>query len=481
MISKTTYFIKNRLVAIFSIAFFVVCGTSYSQIGAPLPSGFTQICASSSFNTYTLTFSFTSGSFNPGNQFALEMSDATGSFTTLTAISILSSSTATSPGSFTFSVPTTTSGQNYRFRVKSTSPASTGPSSSAIPAYYQIFNNAFYINNQASSAVFCSGGNLILSIDPPTVPDPSPLSFITLKYKWFRNNIVIDNQTGTSLPVSSAGVYHVAIDYGTCSTSSSITRSQDVTVTQSVSGLSFPVNSSLSNPICQGTPTTLSTTSGYTYQWFKDNVAIAGATAFQYATDQSGDYYVNVNAGSCSAQSALYTVDAIDFTATLNIPESNFILPDETISVEVTTDAISPTFQWFLNNVVIAGEITNTYIVTAPGDYKVRVTQNSSCVVDKDLPFNFEAGSIALNIPNLISPNGDGINDTWKIPQEYVGTSNTSIRIISERGEEIFKTNSYQNDWPQTPLDFKSVNPVFYYIISKPGQGEKKGSITVIK
>ena len=480
MISKTTYFIKKRIVTIFSIVFFV--GTcSFAQISAPIPSGFTKLCASSSFNNFRFDFSFTSGAFSPGNQFVLEMSDPTGSFVTLTPFTLVLASNTTSTGSFTISVPTTTSGENYKFRIKSTLPATTGPSTGFIPAYYRIFDNAFYINNQSPTAAFCSGGNFILSIDQPTFADPSPISFPSLKYKWFKNNVVVPGQIGTSLTVNSAGIYHVEIDYGSCSTSSSITRSQDVSVSQSVTGLSFVVSSSLPNPICQGTPTTLSTTSGYSYQWFKDNAAISGATAYQYSTDQSGVYYVNVNAGSCSAQSASYTVVAIDFAASLNIPASGFILPGETIDVEVTTDAISPTYQWFLNNNLIVGETTNTFAATVAGDYKVRVTQNSSCVVDKDLLFKLEAGSIALKIPNVISPNGDGVNDTWKIPQAYVGTSKTNIKIISERGEEVFKTDSYQNDWPQTPLDFKSVNPVFYYIISKPGEGEKKGSITVIR
>ncbi len=481
MIRKTTYSIKQKISAIFTIAFIVMYSNCFSQIGAPTPSGFTAICASSSFNTYTVQFSFTPGSFTLGNQFNLEMSDAAGSFSNLTPISILSSSTAVSPGNITFAVPTSTSGQTYRFRVKSTSPATTGPSSGSIAAYFRIFDNAFYINNQSSAAVFCSGGNLILSIDAATGVDPSPAALTSVKYKWFKNNVAIPGQIATSLSVNTAGTYHVEIDYGSCSTPSSITRSQDVTVTQSVSGLTFPINSTLANPICQGTPTTLSTTSGYAYQWFKDNVAIVGATTFQYTTDQSGVYYVNVNAGSCSAQSVTYAVQAIDFTATLNIPESNFVLPNETLDVEVTTNAVSPTYQWFLNSSAIIGETTNVYAATAVGDYFVRITQNGSCTVNKDLPFKLEAGSIALLIPNVISPNGDGINDTWKIPQEYLGNSNTSIRIISQRGEEVFKTNNYLNNWPQTPIDFKSVNPIFYYIISKPGQAEKKGSITVIR
>lgn len=478
---KTTLLFIKNYATLFIIVLSFFYSKSSAQIGAPTAVAFSQICASSSFNSYTVSFTFTPASFTGANVFTLEMSDATGLFTTPTPITILSSSTATSPGNFTFSVPTTTGGQNYRFRVKSSSPATTGPSSSAYAAYYRIFDQAFYINNQLPTAVFCSGGNLVLTVDPSTVPFPSPLPFTTLKYKWFKNNVLISGQITSSLSVNSAGTYYVAIDYGSCSTPSSVTRSQDVVVTQATSSLSFPVTASLPNPICQGTPTVLTTTSGFAYQWFKDGVAIAGANNFQYSTDLSGIYYVNVNAGSCSAQSASYTVIAIDFTATINIPAVSNILPGETKTVEVTTNAISPSYQWYLNGVIIPTETTSTYTATTEGDYKVIVTQNGSCIVNKDLLFTLETGTPATKIPSVVSPNADGINDTWEIPQEYLGSSNTKIQIISAQGEEVFKTSDYQNDWPQTPIDFKSVNPVYYYIISKPGQGEKKGSITVVR
>lgn len=478
---KTTLLFKKTSLTLFITGLLIFCPKSNAQIGAPTPVAFSQICASSSFNSYTVNFTFTPASFTGANIFTLEMSDPTGLFTTPTPITILSSSTVASPGSFTFAVPTTTAGQNYRFRVKSSSPATTGPSSSAFAAYYRVFNEAFYINNQLPTAVFCSGGNLVLTVDPSTVPFPSPLPFTTLKYKWFKNDVVIAGQTTSSLSVNSAGTYYVAIDYGSCSTIGSVTRSQNVVVTQATSGLSFPITASLPNPICQGTPTVMSTTSGFAYQWFKDGIAIAGANSFQYSTDLSGVYYVNVNAGSCSAQSASYTVVAIDFTATINVPAVSNILPGETKTVEVTTNATSPTYQWYLNGILIPTETTNTYAATTEGDYKVTVTQNASCVVNKDLLFKLKKGTPATKIPTVISPNADGINDTWEIPQEYLGSSNTKIQIISSQGEMVFTTSDYQNDWPQTPIDFKSVNPVYYYIISKPGQGEKKGSITVVR
>ena len=52
--------------------------------------------------------------------------------------------------------------------------------------------------------------------------------------------------------------------------------------------------------------------------------------------------------------------------------------------------------------------------------------------------------------------------------------------IISSNGEMVLDVVNYQGDWPQNNIDFKNVNPVYYYVIQS-DTGEKKGSITVIK
>jgi len=85
------------------------------------------------------------------------------------------------------------------------------------------------------------------------------------------------------------------------------------------------------------------------------------------------------------------------------------------------------------------------------------------------------------NIPNLISPNNDGINDTWVIPQVYVAGTNTQVVILSSQGKVMLQTNNYQNNWPENQIDFNAVNPVYYYIITTATNKTKKGSITVVK
>jgi gliding motility-associated-like protein len=155
----------------------------------------------------------------------------------------------------------------------------------------------------------------------------------------------------------------------------------------------------------------------------------------------------------------------------------------------VTTNAVSPIYEWYKDNVLIDGNQSNTYDVTSEGSYLVKVIQNSGCTIVNEIPFviNVVPLIIAVDIPNLVSPNNDGKNDFWDIPQEYVN-NNTQVVIMDSNGEVVFTTDNYNNwpdpnNWPSpnNPINFKSVNPVYYYIMTAQNGEVKKGSITIVK
>jgi gliding motility-associated-like protein len=110
------------------------------------------------------------------------------------------------------------------------------------------------------------------------------------------------------------------------------------------------------------------------------------------------------------------------------------------------------------------------------------ITQTVGCNATNEFEFVINQPFPDVSkIPNLISPNGDNINDTWVIPQQYTAGTNTEVIIMNSYGKTILSTSNYQNNWPQNELNFKQVNPVYYYIITTQNNKSRKGSITVVK
>ncbi|TGV04870.1 T9SS type B sorting domain-containing protein [Flavivirga rizhaonensis] len=459
-----------------------------AQIVNPPSTEFTNACASPSFNTYNVKFSFESTLINASNQFILELSDENGSFSSPEILFTSAAGTiTTSPATINFPVPTTIAGEAYKVRVKSTSPASTSSGSNSFAAYYKFQDTPFTINNLNETGVYCAGGSYLLTIDNPGTGDnDSPLQYPSLTFNWFKEtspttSVFVDS--GASLAVSEPGTYFVETNYGSCSSNSFSNR---VTVSQASSGGSTSISSSFGNPYCSSLgATTLSTVSGgVSYQWFKDGNEIADATSDTYTTDQSGLYEVNVSLGGCSTSGSI-NLDANQFTSSIDveeIPAVNLMPASGTLTITLIDTATNPEYEWYLNDVLIPGATGDSFEASQTGDYKAVIKQTAGCISSKEFLFVIqETFPDVENIPNLISPNGDGVNDTWVIPKEYISGTNAEIILISSQGEIVFQTNDYQNNWPQTELNFIDVNPVYYYIITTEDQKTKKGSITVVK
>jgi gliding motility-associated-like protein len=470
--------------------FFLIALISKSDLNAQIvigtPNlGFSQACAGPSFNTYNVTFTFSpETSLGASNQFILELSDSSGSFSNPNVVFTSNSGAITSsPATISFSLPTTTSGEAYKLRVKSTNPVATSANSIAFPAYYKIQDSPFSINNLISTAAYCSGGSYLLTIDNPgTGSNDSPLQYPSLTFNWYKETSPTTSvfvASGNSLSVNQPGTYFVETNYGSCTSNSYSNR---VTVGEASSQVTSSISSSLGNPYCASEgPTTLSALNGVAYQWYKDGVEISGATNQMYTTNEPGTYLVTVNLGDCQTNASIDLVNS-GFASEIDVTGTNVLEDGEILVATVTTDAVNPEFEWYLNNTLIPNANSNSYGATELGNYKVVINQTSGCIASNEFEFSIiEPFPDVPKIPNVISPNGDGINDTWVIPQEYVSGTNTEVLVLSPQGKVMLQTNDYQNNWPQNQLDFKDVNPVFYYIITTQDNKTRKGSITVVK
>jgi gliding motility-associated-like protein len=83
-------------------------------------------------------------------------------------------------------------------------------------------------------------------------------------------------------------------------------------------------------------------------------------------------------------------------------------------------------------------------------------------------------------IPNTITPNGGGINDTFEIPGLGRYVSNELV-IINRWGDQVFERKNYQNDWGAEGL----VSGTYFYILKVTDENGKqisfKGFVEVVK
>lgn len=76
--------------------------------------------------------------------------------------------------------------------------------------------------------------------------------------------------------------------------------------------------------------------------------------------------------------------------------------------------------------------------------------------------------------PNVMTPNNDGVNDTFRITGND-GTS--SLKILNRWGETIYETKTYKNDWDGG----NATAGVYYYIYESIGSKASTGTLTIIR
>jgi gliding motility-associated-like protein len=89
-----------------------------------------------------------------------------------------------------------------------------------------------------------------------------------------------------------------------------------------------------------------------------------------------------------------------------------------------------------------------------------------------------DADSCILNlpavIPNVFTPDNDGVNDVFKIENL---APNSSLTIYNRWGNTVYQSTNYQNNWDGNNCPAG----VYYYILSPPAGKQAKGTVTILK
>jgi gliding motility-associated-like protein len=189
------------------------------------------------------------------------------------------------------------------------------------------------------------------------------------------------------------------------------------------------------------------------------------------------------NANYVAAAPVAQSLTIIDNPAPVVMIQSNrgnSISKGETV---VLTASGANTYQWDAEQSIIGGinmavltvrpSVTTTYTVTGKNKYGRASTQTFTLNVKADLH--------ALSATNILSPNGDGINDYWIVKNIDMYPEN-EVKIFDRAGRIVYTKKGYNNTWGATANGSRLAEGTYYYIIDLgKGVGIMKGFITIVR
>ena len=337
-----------------------------------------------------------------------------------------------------------------------------------------------------------TGGAVTVTIAPsPTYQFPSDQSLclgesVTLNeapanftYNWTSsNNTLNTTDDSPSVTPSQTTTYYLTISNGSCDRTDSVTivvNSQSLNLSEDVT-------------LCIGNSAVLTgtTTGSGNYQWSTGETT----SSITVSPTQNTTYDVVYTYGDgCTLQGQVVVSVAdnfaIDLAATPDVTE--VVQGDDIqLDVSVTGTATNPSYAWTENGTALAATgatVTVTPIVN-PTTYAVTVTSQEGCSNTAEIVFTVLEPE--WEIPNAFSPNGDEINDVFKVVFKNENNIQTlRFQVFNRWGQKVYDWTTGEPGWDgKLNGNDQPAEVYLYYIELQLGTGEvveEKGDLTLIR
>ncbi len=268
-------------------------------------------------------------------------------------------------------------------------------------------------------------------------------------YQWSTG------KTSQSITVRDTGFYSVSVTKGNCKYDDNIRVFQNPSP-----GSLLPADTS----ICVNQKWRIKAKNGFVkYQWnFVETSSVLTA-------NRTGEYIVTVtDSNTCSYK------DTTNLQVN-NLPTPTILIPkkeidwcaDSIITLTLAQDYESYKWNTSLTTKVYSG------LKTIDNFYKVEVLDSNGCVGLDSLTIDC---SPYITISNVITPNNDLQNDTWKIKGLIRGY--WEVNIFNRYGKKVYESKDYDNTW-----DGGQLPPAIYYynLTHKNGKGNYKGWVEILE
>jgi len=292
-------------------------------------------------------------------------------------------------------------------------------------------------------------------------------------YQWQRNGVDVAGATGNSISltdISENGDYTVDGNISTYNTTSNTLSVQLLTSESLTISSTSTVYCSASDIVTLSTTTDLT---GETYEWQRDGASI-NTTNDAFDVNAAGTYRLVLDRNGCSLISNEITISPIDESLITLDPTGDLVFPEGT-SRTVTASG-GTAYRWYdVDNVEMGTSSSMNF--TNEGVYTL-IANINNCEIARQITVSYLD---TFRVPNVISVNGDGINDQWVLPNSYSNKPDVNVIIYNEKGAEILNEFDYNNSWPSSSMAFPKQNMVFYYKIRNANGVLKQGTVTVIR
>lgn len=293
-----------------------------------------------------------------------------------------------------------------------------------------------------------------------------PLSPGNYSYTWVPP--VSTNTVATNLP---AGTYFIHImDSTGCKRTKEITITNDYTL---------PLQLSADTLLCAGQSTTLSATGADTYSWSTGETS----PSVSVQPPSSTTYTLWAQGGVCT-QSAAITIHVFP-TPTIGIlPFPNVVNAGDTVIL----NAYGATYYEWTPAEYFGANSTGTSVITpsASISFCVRGENMWGCADTLCRRIDVEGSCFQVDIPNVFTPNDDGVNDRWSIRFACPHLlTDYHLAIYDRWGIKLFASDTWHAHWDGRTMAGEPVpTGTYYYIVEYTIAGKKqkaKGYISLLR
>jgi gliding motility-associated-like protein len=226
--------------------------------------------------------------------------------------------------------------------------------------------------------------------------------------------------------------------------------------------------------ICAGQPVLLQASGqAVKYNWFAEGVPGAlNGTSVTVNPTQTTTYLVEGEyADGCRPQKRITVRVDRSYEPAFEIARSGAACNEPVSYQFLNQTSNAERYEWKVGGGrAFSSKNVESQVYESPGAYVVTLTAYNRAGCALSVSRNLVAEP-PLVLPNVITPNGDGKNDTFVVP-----VANSAIEIYNRWGKRLLKTEDYQNDWGAN-----ITNGTYLYEITTPQGGRCKGWIQVLE